>query len=82
MAGIALGVATIIIVLSVMNGFQNEMKSRVLSMVSHAVVKGYEGELTDWPTALQQAETMPEVIGAAPIFLMRANTIVPALKLR
>ena len=66
MAGIALGVATIIIVLSVMNGFQNEMKSRVLSMVSHAVIKGYDGELLDWPTALQQAETMPEVVGAAP----------------
>jgi lipoprotein-releasing system permease protein len=66
MAGITLGVATIIIVLSVMNGFQNEMKTRVLSMVSHAVVRGYDGALTDWPTAIKQAQTMPEVVGAAP----------------
>ena len=66
MAGIALGVATIIIVLSVMNGFQTEMKSRVLSMVSHAVVNGYNGALEDWPSVRAEAKKMPEVIGSAP----------------
>jgi lipoprotein-releasing system permease protein len=77
MAGITLGVATIIIVLSVMNGFQNEMQTRVLSMVSHAVIKGYDGELLDWPGAVAKAQTMPEVIGAAPFIeteaLLQAN---------
>ncbi len=66
MAGICLGVATIIIVLSVMNGFQLEMKNRVLSMVSHAVVNGEDGQLRDWPTAMVAAKRMPEVIGVAP----------------
>jgi lipoprotein-releasing system permease protein len=66
MAGIALGVATIIIVLSVMNGFQTEMKSRVLSMVSHAVVNGYDGALEDWPGVRAKAKQMPEVVGSAP----------------
>jgi lipoprotein-releasing system permease protein len=66
MAGICLGVATIIIVLSVMNGFQLEMKNRVLSMVSHAVVNGEDGQLRDWPTAMDAAKRMPEVIGVAP----------------
>ncbi len=66
MAGIALGVATIIIVLSVMNGFQTEMKSRVLSMVSHAVINGYDGTLEDWPAVRAKAKQMPEVIGSAP----------------
>lgn len=66
MAGIALGVAAIIVVLSVMNGFQQEMRNRVLSMVSHAVVNGQDGELSEWPRALEVAKTMPEVIAAAP----------------
>ena len=67
MAGITLGVATIIIVLSVMNGFQNEMKTRVLSMVSHAVIRGFDGELADWQHAVDVAKARPDVLGAAPI---------------
>ena len=67
MAGITLGVATIIIVLSVMNGFQNEMKTRVLSMVSHAVIRGFDGELRDWQHAVDVAQARSDVLGAAPI---------------
>jgi lipoprotein-releasing system permease protein len=66
MAGIMLGVAAIIVVLSVMNGFQHEMRNRVLSMVSHAVVNGADGTLEDWPHALDVAKTLPQVIGSAP----------------
>jgi lipoprotein-releasing system permease protein len=66
MAGIALGVAAIIIVLSVMNGFQTQLRTRVLSMVSHAVVRADDGLLVDYQTALNEARAMPEVIGAAP----------------
>jgi lipoprotein-releasing system permease protein len=66
MAGIALGVGAIIIVLSVMNGFQTEMKTRVLAMVSHAVVNGDDGQLVAWQQALDAARKMPQVAGAAP----------------
>jgi lipoprotein-releasing system permease protein len=66
MAGITLGVAAIIIVLSVMNGFQTQLRTRVLSMVSHAVVRADDGLLVDYQTALNQAKRMPEVVGAAP----------------
>lgn len=78
MAGITLGVATIIIVLSVMNGFQNEMKTRVLSMVSHAVIRGFDGELRDWQHAVDVAKARPDVLAAAPIIeaeaLLQGNT--------
>jgi lipoprotein-releasing system permease protein len=78
MAGIALGVAAIIVVLSVMNGFQTEMKTRVLAMVSHAVVNGYDGALEDWPAVKQQAHKMPEVVGAAPY--VEAEALLQAME--
>lgn len=66
MLGIALGVAAIIVVLSVMNGFQTEIRNRVLSMVAHATVNGMAGPLVDWRNAMDEAKKMPEVIGSAP----------------
>src|SRR5262249_46369240 len=49
MAGIALGVAALIVVLSVMNGFQHELRDRILSVASHIEVRGFENGLADWP---------------------------------
>jgi len=65
-AGVALGVFALIVVLSVMNGFGNELRDRTLSMTSHATISGYDGYMRDWPAALEKAEEQPEVVAAAP----------------
>ncbi|MRV74730.1 lipoprotein-releasing ABC transporter permease subunit [Duganella sp. FT92W] len=66
LAGIALGVAALIIVLSVMNGFQKEVTDRMLSVLAHVEVFEPEGAMPDWRAAAQQAFKHPEVRGAAP----------------
>jgi lipoprotein-releasing system permease protein len=67
MLGIALGVAALIIVLSVMNGFQKEVRDRMLSVVSHVEVFGPGGGmLPDYNRTLAEARANPEVTGAAP----------------
>ena len=66
MAGIALGVTTLITVLSVMNGFETELRERILGMVSHAEIKAYEGEFTAWQDVIKSAGQHEEVVGAAP----------------
>ncbi len=67
MLGIALGVAALIIVLSVMNGFQKEVRDRMLSVVSHIEIYAANSQaLPDVARTLQEARTQPEVIGAAP----------------
>jgi len=65
-AGVALGVFALIVVLSVMNGFGNELRDRTLSMTSHATISGYDGYLRDWPTVLAKAEKEAEVVAASP----------------
>ncbi|HNN07617.1 MAG TPA: lipoprotein-releasing ABC transporter permease subunit [Azospira sp.] len=66
MLGVALGVAALIVVLSVMNGFQKELRGRILSVVSHIQIQGASGELGDWPRVVAQAEKHPAVKAAAP----------------
>jgi lipoprotein-releasing system permease protein len=67
MLGIALGVAALIIVLSVMNGFQKEVRDRMLSVLSHVEVFDAGGEaIADLPGALQTVTRHPDVLGAAP----------------
>jgi lipoprotein-releasing system permease protein len=67
MLGISLGVAALIIVLSVMNGFQKEVRDRMLSVVSHVEVYGPGGGvLPDVNKTLQEVRRNPEVVGAAP----------------
>ena len=65
-AGVALGVFSLIVVLSVMNGFGNELRDRTLSMTSHATVSGYDGYLSDWEMAVDKAKKNNEVVAAAP----------------
>jgi len=68
MLGIALGVAALIIVLSVMNGFQKEVRDRMLGVVSHIEIYGSGGQaLPDLNLTLQQAKAHPQVVGAAPV---------------
>jgi lipoprotein-releasing system permease protein len=66
MAGIALGVAALIVVLSVMNGFTKEVRDRMLSVLSHVEVSGYGDALADWRRVEAQARQNPEVVAAAP----------------
>ena len=66
MAGLALGVAALIVVLSVMNGFQKELRERILGVVSHVQVSSESGELADWSQVVQGAARHPRVKAAAP----------------
>ena len=54
--GIILGVMALIIVLSVMNGFEKEVRDRILSMISHITVSGYNGKLNDWQKVVTQVK--------------------------
>jgi len=73
MLGIALGVAALIIVLSVMNGFQKEVRDRMLGVVSHVEVYAAGGQaLPDVNLTLSQARANPEVVGAAPFIAAQA----------
>jgi len=71
--GIALGVAALIIVLSVMNGFQKEVRDRMLSVVAHVeVVDASGGALPDWQATAQAARADARVVGAAPFVVAQA----------
>jgi lipoprotein-releasing system permease protein len=73
MLGIALGVAALIIVLSVMNGFQKEVRDRMLSVVSHIEIYApYGAALPDLARTLAEVRTNPQVIGAAPFIAAQA----------
>jgi lipoprotein-releasing system permease protein len=66
MLGIALGVAALIVVLSVMNGFQRELRTRILGVASHVQVSGFDGELANWQRVADDAAKHPRVKAAAP----------------
>jgi lipoprotein-releasing system permease protein len=66
MVGIGLAVAVLIVVLSVMNGFERELQQRILGIVSHATLMGYDEPLADWQSTRERILTYPEVTGAAP----------------
>ena len=72
MAGIGLGVAALIVVLSVMNGFQKEVRDRMLSVLSHIEVFDASGAMPDWQAVARQTFQNKEVIGAAPYVAAQA----------
>ena len=73
MLGIGLGVAALIIVLSIMNGFQKEVRNRMLSLVSHVeVVDAGGAAIADWRAVAEKARRHPEVVGAAPFVVSQA----------
>ncbi|WP_425260828.1 lipoprotein-releasing ABC transporter permease subunit [Rubrivivax sp. RP6-9] len=75
MLGIALGVAALIIVLSVMNGFQKEVRDRMLSVIAHIELFEAAGQaLPDWTQLAAQARQHPQVVGAAPF--VAAQTLI------
>jgi lipoprotein-releasing system permease protein len=66
MVGIALGVSVLIVVLSVMNGFQTEVRTRILGVASHLQITGGNGVVDDWPSVARRAAEHPQVVAAAP----------------
>ncbi|MBX3704033.1 MAG: lipoprotein-releasing ABC transporter permease subunit [Steroidobacteraceae bacterium] len=66
MAGIALGVMTLVTVLSVMNGFERDLRQRILDVVAHATLEGESGRLDDWRDAMRRTRDQPGVVGVAP----------------
>ena len=66
MLGISLGVAALIVVLSVMNGFQKEVRARILGVVSHVQITGVDNRLADWQAVARESAQHPQVAAAAP----------------
>jgi len=66
MLGITVAVAVLIVVLSVVNGFERELQDRLLAMTAHASIEDREGRLQDWRNWVEQAEEYTDVAAAAP----------------
>lgn len=66
MIGIALGVAALIVVLSVMNGFQKELRTRILGVASHLEITGTNNQLADWQKIAESSLKQPYVLASAP----------------
>ncbi len=83
--GIGLGVTALITVLSVMNGFEREVRGRILSMTAHATISGFDGTLQDdWRALEARAAGAPDVVGVAPYIqreamLTRGNLVRGAI---
>jgi lipoprotein-releasing system permease protein len=75
MLGLALGVAVLIVVLSVMNGFERELRTRILSVTSHATLMGLDATLADWRGAQRLALAQPEVTAAVPYVEVQAMLV-------
>lgn len=84
--GLMLGVATLIVVLSVMNGFERELRNRMLSVTSHATLTGLDERLPDWHRVQQAAMKQPGVQAAVPYIEAQAmlshGTKIAAASLR
>ena len=83
-AGIALGVAALIIVMSVMNGFRKDVTNRMLSVLAHIEVLGPQGEMANWQEVMRDAFKNPAVKGGAPYvqtqgMLLKDGSMRPAV---
>src|SRR5437868_4700219 len=67
LGAVALGVAALIIVMSVMNGFRAELFDKIVGLNGHAIVQGYEGRLGDWQRIAGAARATPGVTSALPL---------------
>ena len=70
LVGISLGVAALIVILSVMNGFEGELRSRLLSMSAHGSVSAENGRTQEWESLIEHVEAEPGVLAAAPFIQM------------
>ena len=78
MGGIALAVAVLIMVLSVMNGFESEVRNRILQIVAHASITGLDGRISDWRSLAAVAGQNPQVIAGARFVDGQAMLVGPA----
>ena len=69
MVGIALGVAALIIVLSVMNGFQEVLRDSIVSVASHIEITENNNQLSNWQDVAAQVKTQPKVVASAPYII-------------
>jgi len=67
LVAVMLGVAALVIVMSVMNGFRAELFDKIVGLNGHAVVQGYGGQLTDWREIVREAKATPDVTAAVPL---------------
>jgi lipoprotein-releasing system permease protein len=77
LVAVALGVAALIIVMSVMNGFRAELFDKIVGLNGHAVIQGYDGRLPDWQRIEAKAKRLPGVTSATPLIeqpLMASNS--------
>lgn len=65
-AGVAVGVMALIVVLAVMNGFQDDLRNRILGITSHAIVGSFNGTFSDYQHLLEEVEKEPGVMAATP----------------
>ena len=84
MAGVCLGVAALITIISVMNGFEGELRNRLVSLTAHATVSGPPERLAGWEAVTGRLRTVKGVEGVAPFIdvqamLGRAGTLEPVL---
>lgn len=70
--GIALGCAALIVLLSVMNGFQKALEEQLLSLVPHVEFQAVRDGLRDWRAIVETAESHPQVIAAAPVTIVNS----------
>jgi lipoprotein-releasing system permease protein len=73
--GLMLGVATLLVVLSVMNGFERELRNRILAVTSHATLTGLSGSLGDWRSLQSQVRRQPGVEAAVPYIESQAMLV-------
>ena len=82
--GILVGVTALITVLSVMNGFERELRERILGVASHATVTGLGDPVADWQAVAGKATEHPEVVGTAPyiegqVMLVRGDQVTGSM---
>jgi lipoprotein-releasing system permease protein len=84
MLGLVLGVALLVVVLSVMNGFDREMRNRILAMVPHITLQPWSDQYVDWQQLSQDVERHPHVVATAPFvqgnaMLIKGGAVEPSV---
>ena len=72
MLGVAVGVTALITIISVMNGFEGELRSRLVALTAHATVEAPRGGTADWPAVAARLREVPGVAGVAPFVDVQA----------
>jgi lipoprotein-releasing system permease protein len=67
LAAVMVGVAALVIVMSVMNGFRAELLDKIVGLNGHAIIQAYGGRLDNWQQVLREVEATPHVVHASPL---------------